>query len=522
MTYNSLAFFVFLFFFFIVYFLMPNIRLRQIIILTGNLIFYSFAGMDKLLLVIITSLVVYVFSRLMEKTYAGFEKAKPELSPKEQMTLLAKYKKSCRKYLYAALILVAGVLVYIKIGKLIHWEEVNTFKEIRGKTLLVPLGISYYTFSSVGYLLDIYWRKIRCEHNYFKLLMCITYFPHIVQGPIGHYDRLLKQFSELPGYNNRRVCFGLQLFLWGIIKKMVIADRIALFSNTVFASPGEFAGIEIALAVVLGAVQIYADFSGCMDIVSGTAQMMGISLEQNFNHPFFSKSAAEFWRRWHITLGVWFKDYIYMPIATAPRFMSASVKIRKRLGIRAGQAFGMIFPLMIVWLLTGLWHGTGKDYIVWGLYWGGLIIFSGIFAPEIKKLNAVLHVQTDSFGFRLFQMIRTFGLFCIGRMFTVTGGLRGCITLWGSLFKEHRLWTLFDGSLFTHGLDQKNFYVVMFGILLMWLVSVLQEKSKLREEIAAFPLPLRWMIYYGAIVFVLIFGIYGGTYNASSFLYTGF
>lgn len=523
MTYNSISFVLFFFGFLILYSLAPKVWMRQGIILIGNLFFYRYAGgLGCLAIVIAVSLVTYGTARLMESVYWEYDEKKAGLTPKEQAVLLAGYKKRCKKYLAAGIFLVLGILVYIKIGKLFHWEEVGGLREVRLRKILVPLGVSYYTFSSVGYLLDIFWRKAKCEHNYLKLLMCVTYFPIVVQGPISRYDKLMKQFDRLPGFQYERICSGLQLMLWGFFKKMVVADRLTMYTTTVFGNLEAFAGIEIFFAVLGNTLAIYADFSGCMDIVCGAAETMGITLEQNFKQPFFSKSAAEFWRRWHITLGAWFKDYVYMPIAMSPNFMRFGIKIRKKFGMRAGQIVSSAIPLAVVWLLTGLWHGTGSDYVVWGCYWGVLIILGTVLTPEFKRMKELLHVKTDTFGFELFQMIRTFLLFCIGRMLTAAGSLSGFTLIVRQMFLDHRFWTLFDGSLYEHGLDQKNFYVALFGVLLMWAVDLLQTKYRLRSLLTEQPLMLRWLVYYGAIAVVLVFGIYGSTYDVSSFAYGAF
>ncbi len=523
MTYNSLPFVAFFACFAALYLVMPGIRLRQAVILLGSLAFYLFAGSPHALIMIAAvSAVVYAASRAIDRVYAGYESEKEGLTPKEAAALFAGYKKRGRKILVPALLLIAGSLVYVKTARLLGFTQVKSIPDLLSfRTYLVPLGISYYTFSSVGYLLDIYWKKAKCERNWLRLLLCMTFFPHIVQGPISRYDRLLKQLDRLPGFSYERVCFGLQRMLWGYFKKIAVADRIALFTSTVFADIESYAGMEILIAVMLCAVELYADFSGCMDIVLGAAQLMGITLEENFKQPFFSRSAAEFWRRWHITLGAWFKDYIYMPIAMSPRFMKTSVNLRKKHGNRAGQIFSAAVPLAVVWLLTGLWHGTGPDYIVWGCYWGVIIILGTILAPEFKKLAERLRIDTESFGWRLFQMTRTFALFCIGRMLTVTGSLTGFAALVHGLFRNPKLWVLFNGSLYKHGLNQKNFYVVLFGILLIWTADMLQARIRIRENLAAQPIVLRWLVYYAAVLLVLVFGKYGSAFNASDFIYGG-
>ncbi len=524
MTYNSLQFILFFAIFLILYLLMPRVRLRQTVILVGNVVFYKLAsGFNMLAVLVGTSLVIYVTGRIIEHIYADYETKKEGLNPKEAAALFAGYKKHAKKFLLLAFLVILGILLYVKIGKLLGFKEVGRITGLlKPKRVLIPLGLSYYTFSGIGYLLDIYWKKAKCEHDYFKLLVCMTYFPHIVQGPIGRYDKLMKQFGELPGFSYERVCFGCQRMLWGLFKKMVVADRLALFTGAVFAAPAQFAGFEIFLAALLCTVELYADFSGCMDIVIGAAETMGVTLDENFRRPFFSKSAAEFWRRWHITLGTWFKDYVYMPIAMSPRFMKKSVNIRKKRGNRAGQIFSSAIPLAVVWLLTGLWHGTGADYVAWGCYWGTIIILATILAPDLKKLTERLHINTESFGFQLFRMTRTLLLFAVGRMLTVTGSLTGFAQLVSGLFKEHRVWTLFDGSLYGHGLDYKNFCVAVVGILLIWISDMLGEHMRIRETLAKQPLPLRWFVYYGGIVLVLIFGMYGAAFDASSFVYGGF
>ena len=523
MSYNSLEFLLFFAGFMAVYLIMPRVWLRRLVILAGSLFFYYCAGSKSMLTILIaTSLVVYLASRCMDRVYRGYDAEKEGMTPKEAAALLAAYKKRSKKYLLGAFVVVLGILIYIKVGRMIGFAMTTSFRDFGFGKVIFPLGISYYTFSSAGYLLDVYWRKTKCEHNYLKLFTCMIFFPHIVQGPISRYDKLLKQLDALPKFSYDRVCFGLQRMLWGLFKKSVVADRIALYTSSVYAAPADFAGVEIFLAVVLGVFELYADFSGCMDIVIGASEVMGITLEENFKEPFFSKSAAEFWRRWHITLGTWFKDYVYMPIAMSPRFMKFSGNFRKKHGNRAGQIISAAIPLTVVWLLTGLWHGTGADYIVWGCYWGALIILGTVLAPNFKKWNAALKLDPSIFSVRLFQMVRTFFLFCIGRMLTVTGSLAGFAVMVKQLFAGHRLWVLFDESIFKHGLDRKDFYVVLFGLALMWTADMLHQKLRIREMLAKQPLLFRWIIYLGAILLLLVFGMYGPAYDTGAFLYGGF
>ena len=524
LSYNTFFFLIFLFVFLCIYFLLRKQKAKQIWILFGSVVFYAWSGLAALFIVLATGSIVYLAARKMGSLYVGYEKEKEGLPPKEQTVLFMDYKKKAKKYLLTAMFLILAVWIYVKAGKLLELDSVATFSEwISGRGIIVPLGISYYSLSTIGYLLDVFWRKAKPEKNILKLFTVMTYFPHIVQGPISKYDSMLKQLSDLPQYDYKRVCFGLQLMLWGYIKKMIIADRLIIYTQAVFTSPEQFAGVEIFLAVVLCTIQLYADFSGCMDIVGGISQVMGIKLADNFRQPFFSKSATEFWTRWHISLGAWTKEYIYLPIAMNPKFVKYTKQLKKN-----GKAWHSSFikafvPLIAVWLFTGLWHGTGWDYIVWGLYWCILMTVAKEAKPIGDKIISLLKINTEKTYYQIWQSVRTCMIFAIGRMFTVTGALTGCAVLWKRLFAEHRLWTLFDGSLYSHGLDQKNFYVALLGIVIMLLVDIMHEKGKsIRQSIAAQPLPIRWIIYYGAMFAIVILGMYGPGYDASSFAYGAF
>ncbi len=525
MTYTSVVFWGCLLLFLVVYFILRGKKVKMAWIFVANLVFYIWAGgLAALWIILATAVLVYVISRRMEYIYQGYEAETAGMVPKEKNAALVPYKKRAKRCLILALFLIFGIWIYVKVGKLYAADTVDTLGAwLSARGIIVPLGISYYTLSAVGYLLDVFWRKTKPEHNLFALFTVMTYFPHIVQGPISKYSRLFTQLSNLPKFEWKRVCFGLQLMFWGYIKKMVIADRIALFTAPVFADPESYAGTEIFLTVLLYVFQLYADFSGCMDIVCGISQAIGIELDPNFRQPFSSKSVAEFWRRWHITLGAWTREYIYMPISTNPRFMKWTWKIKKSGDTDSYTFLKNLAPLLAVWLFTGLWHGTGADYIVWGLYWCALLLFAIETKPFCDKVCEKFHLDRERRRWKVWQSIRTFVFFAIGAMFTLVGGLQGCATLWRQLFSEARFWVLFDGSLFTHGLDQKDFTVALLGIVVILIIDALHERDfKIRETIAAQVLPLRWIVYFCAIFAVLILGIYGPGYDAASFIYGAF
>lgn len=523
MTYNTFSFFVFFVMLILTYAVIPTYH-RWKILLMFSCIFYLFAGLDKFLIVFLTSLVVYYSARKMGEIYEKYdgELKQGSFTPKGKMTLQLQYKEQCKKILIPTLILIVGILAVCKYAGKVFTALNPYLQGIQGLGIIVPLGISYYTFSSVSYLLDVYWKKMKAEKNYFKIFLCMIYFPQIVQGPISRYNRLLIQFENPIPMTYQRFCFGLQLMLWGYFKKMVIADRLLIIVNTVFDNLELYQGFIILVAAVFAVFQLYADFSGCMDIVSGVSEILGIELEKNFDHPFFSKSVAEFWRRWHVTLGTWFKDYIYFPLATSPRIMKLVKKTRNKWGNQAGKNLSVIIPLSAVWLLTGIWHGTGWNYLIWGIYYGVFIICSNILSGTYERLAEKCHIRTDRPEWKIFQMVRTFILFMIGRMIVLPGSLIGIILEIKQSFASFNPWVFFDGSLYKLGLDRSNFILALLCIVLLMVIENLQIRYSLREEISRMNIVIRWGMYYLAIFSIVILGMYGSGFSASAFVYGQF
>lgn len=526
MSFISGIFFVFLPAVCLVYFLVPQ-KARWIVLLAASLVFYLSWGLQAFPVVLACTLLAYGAALWMDGAYEKLDREirDGELDAAAKKEKKLKAKAGCRRILTGAAALLIAVLVYTKVGDALLDGLVKNWR-LRSSAWLqvtVPLGISYYTFSMISYLADVYWRKDRAERNFLRFLLWVLFFPKILQGPIARHKKLARQLAEGQPFDFKRVCFGMQLALWGYFKKLVIADRLAVFVETVFAGCYEESGSLIfVVAAMLGSVQLYCDFSGCMDMASGFCQILGIELDANFNHPFFSRSAAEFWRRWHITLGSWFKDYVYMPLAVSPRLLKPAGKVRERFGARASRNLMVIIPSGIVWILTGLWHGTGYNYIAWGLYWGALIIGSSVFAPEIKRLTELLRIHTETPSWHVFQMVRTFLLFSFGRLLTLPGHLRTTLDILKKIAQKCDIWILFDGTLYEYGLNEQNFRLAILGIFVLWCVSMLQERGSLRERIAGYNLPVRWGIYYAAFFAVVILGVWGSGAGSVAFSYMNY
>ncbi len=501
MTFISGEFYLLLLVVVAAYFLFP-LKYRWLVLLLGSLAFYVSQGVEMLPMLLGAALAGWLAGLGIGSVYKDGEANAQQAKRKAK--------------------LVSGIGIVLLVAVLALVKCTRYMPQDMAAKIIVPLGISYYTFSIISYLVDVYRRKYEPEANALKFLLFVAFFPKILQGPIARYDKLAKQLYEGSRFDWQRCCFGVQLILWGLIKKLVIADRLAMFTRTVFGDIPAMSGSMLMVAAIFATVELYCDFSGCMDMAGGMSQIFGIELEPNFKRPFFSKSAAEFWRRWHITLGAWFKDYVYMPVVTSPRMAKILQWTKKRFGARAGKSMMAVIPLAIVWVLTGVWHGTGWAYVVWGLYWGAMIIASQVWAPEIKKLTKFLHIDTETESFQIFRMVRTFGLFCIGRIITIPNDLHMTVLVFRKFLLEFNPWELVDETLYTYGLDEKDMFLLVCMFVVLWAVSMLQEKGGLRTRVAGYNMAFRWAVYYIAIIALFIFGIYGPGYDASNFVYAGF
>ncbi len=515
-SYTSLVFFCALLVFLLVYFLMRRQRVKAVWILVANLVFYAWAGgWSALLIVFATGFIVYLASRRIETIYSGSESRK--IDPER--------KKKARRFLILALVLILAVWAYVKIGKLIYPDTVLSFTDwTSGFGIIVPLGISYYSLSCIGYLLDVYWRKTKPEHNFLWLFTVITYFPHIVQGPIGKYGKLMEQLRNLPKFDFQRVCYGMQLMLWGYFKKLVIADRIAIFTSEAFTNYEAYGGSVLLVALILSTFQIYMDFSGCVDIARGISQAIGIDLERNFNHPFFARSAEEFWQRWHITLGKWFKDYVFYAILVAPWYKKRVSALKKNSRDRAAKVFATALPLAVVWILTGAWHGTGVNYLIWGGYFGAIMITSSLFGERYRKWGTALRIDMTTKSFQFFQCLRTWFIFLISRLLTISTSLVASAAILMRMLTAFQPWSLFDGTLCSLGVNVRGFAIISIGLAVVGIVSTLEERTKrpVREMLAEQGIVLRWILYLALIFSIILLGIYGAGYDATAFIYGNF
>lgn len=529
MTFIEMQFFVFLFVAVIAFYICP-VKYRWIVLLGASIVFYSIAGIKYLPFIFITSFTVFLAGRKMGHIYEEMDKhlLAENLDRKAKKEIKEQAKGKCKRAMLAALLFNLAILVVVKFTKFAV-NPINHLLVAMGREgsfsaayIIVPLGISYYTFSCLSYLLDVYWKREDYEKNYARFLLYAIYFPHILQGPIERYGRLGKRLKGEFLFDYDRVCKGLQLIVWGIFKKLVIADRINLFTTEVYKDGSSAAGLIYTIAFFLDVVYIYADFSGCMDIARGVSQIFGVELDLNFNHPFSSKSVTEFWRRWHMSLGSWFKDYVYYPISTSKFVKNVAKTCKKHLPDGVTRSVVTAIPVTVTWVSTGIWHGTGVTYLAWGLYYAFMIFMSVSFGDIIHNLALKLKVNTECWSYKVFQMVRTTCIFAGGRLLTRPGTLGLSWHALKSAFMDFNPWIFTDGTLYQFGLNQRNFNLMLVAIVIFGGVSILQQHGSVREMLAKQNLAVRWGIYFTAVFSILIFGIYGSGYDASSFVYMAY
>ena len=372
--------------------------------------------------------------------------------------------------------------------------------------IILPVGISFYTFQAIGYIVDVYRGEIKAERNFFKYALFVSFFPQLVAGPIERSKNLLCQIDNPQKFNFERMREGLLITLWGYFLKIVIADRIAIFVDIVYDNYILYEGVYLIVASLLFAVQIYCDFAGYSIIAMGVAKILGFQLMENFNAPYLAQSVSDFWRRWHISLSSWFRDYVYVP-------MGGSRKGKQR----------KYANLFIVFIISGLWHGASWNFVAWGGINGIFQIIGDLLKPIREKINLFFKMNETLLGHKIAKMLVTFVLVDFTWIFFRAESIYDAIQMIKSIITVHNWEVLFDQSLYTVGLEQRSFYIMEFSIIILILMDIAKYKGiKVREIIIKQELWCRWFCYLCAIMFILVFGIWGTDYDAAGFIYFQF
>lgn len=509
MSITSLYFPPFLALLMAVYFLVPK-KAQWVTLLAFSVAFYALVcGAQGFAFVLATAVSVYFAARKIEKI-ALYQKERlkamrDEWTKDEKAAFRLKQKKRKKAFLAGTLVFNFGLLCVFKYSNfalslvslppLFKWAA--------------PLGISFYTFQSTGYLIDVYWENERAEENFFRFLLFVSFFPQITQGPISDHAYLSQELYQPHDFSCENFSRGFVRMVWGFAKKMILANMLAPIVGDAFSNYAHYAGLAVLLSAFGYSVQIYADFSGYMDIMCGACEMLGIRLSENFDRPYFSSSVAEYWRRWHITLGAWFKKYVYYPIAVA--------KPVQKLGKRFSRTLPATVALVAVWFLTGLWHGASLKYLAWGGVNGLVIILSLWLEPVYAKARAALHIRESSAYFRIFRVIRTFFLVTLIKVLPEVGTLSDGFGFIGHIFSGPFL-PRSVRALFPFTQNGAYLLCVFAFTVLLFAVSL---RKNVRDTFFRLPFPIRILALSALIILIFLFGV-PVTKNVGGFLYAQF
>lgn len=529
MQFTSVSFFLFAALTLLLYFTLPK-KTQWWVLLAASYVFYFFAGEEYLIFILYTTVVTYLTAHLMQKR-ADAEDAfvaehRDTMEKAERKAFRAKEKKKRFRILICGLLLGFGMLAVLKYTAFVL-TGVNSLLGAFGQSgvtvpsLLLPLGISFYTFRSMGYLIDVYRKKARAEQNLAKLALFVSFFPQLIQGPISRFDSLGAQLFAEHRFDG--FCFrsGLCRVAWGYFKKVVVADTALVAVKTLMENDAKYSGVYVLLLILLYSVQIYGDFTGGIDITIGLSEMMGIKLAENFDRPFSSRSTKEYWRRWHITMGSWFTDYIFYPLSVSVSMQKLSKWSRAKLGEKIGKRIPVYLATVVTWFLTGLWHGAGMNFIVWGLLNCAVILVSQEFQPLYNRFDKKFPRLVSSKPWEKWQMVRTFLLMGLIRSLDCYRDVPRTFRLWGSMFTAFNWGELFRGGLTSFGLSAADWVLLLLGVLLIWAVSRAGRDVPVRERLAQKPI-LLCAVLCGLTALILLFGAYGIGYDASQFIYNQF
>ncbi len=527
MLFTSIEFIAFLALVFLLYYVLPK-KCQWPLLLIFSYAFYWIADPRYIIFILVTTVSAYLITlKLAAINTASSEyiSAHKELAKEEKKAYKAAMKAKKWRWLLLCLFINIGILAVTKYTNFVI-GNINSFldgeSKIKAVDMIIPMGISFYTFQTVGYVIDVYRGKQEVQRNPFKLALFVSFFPQLVQGPISRYGEMSKTLFSEHRFSGKVFSFGMMRILWGYFKKVVIADRLITAVTVLVGDTKLYTGSYVFVAMLFYAFELYCDFTGGIDITIGIGEAMGIRLPENFNLPYFSKNIKEYWNRWHITMGTWFTDYIFYPISVCGPMLKISKWSRKHLGEFIGKRVPVYLSSFAVWFTTGIWHGAAWNFIVWGLMNFVVIMIS----QELEPLYARFHEKFKVRGrvpYEVFQVIRTVLLMSAIRMFDCYRNVPLTFKMVGTMFTEFNPQIIFDGSLLKLGLGAADYIVLAAGFIIVLGVSLVKLKLvSVREALYERPA----ILYFGAmallLVATLLFGAYGVGYDSSQFIYNQF
>ncbi len=524
MLFTSYGFIGFLLVLLVLYYIVPK-SFQKYLLLLASVAFYALSGPLYLLYLFSAITTSYVAGRLMgkniEKSKTYLEEHKDTISREGKKLFKAREKTRRKGYMVTAIVINIGVLSVVKYTNFIIGNINALGGQLSFLDIALPLGISYYTLMSVGYLVDIYRGTVAYEKNYINYALFLSFFPHIVQGPISRYGQLSETLCVPHDFDAKNIIFGAERILFGFFKKLVIADRLFPAVSAIASDPQDHKGAYILCLMFFYTLELYADFTGGIDITIGAAEMFGIRLTENFERPYFSKSLKEYWRRWHISMGEWFKDYLFYPIAMSGGMQDLSKFLRKHFGPYLGKRLPVYISSFIVWFMTGLWHGASWNFIVWGLLNYVILMISEELEPLTQKFHEKC-IPMENRVYQGFMVIRTMILVSMLKIFDCYPNVGDVIRSIGSVFTTANYNIFSDGSLLELGMDIFDYGVIAATTLLLFVLSMIQRRGSIRQQMLSLPFAVRAVLVSTLFIAVLLLGDYGVGYDSSQFIYNRF
>ena len=532
MSYTSWVFVGFVFAAVLLYYVFPK-RIRWTVLLAASVIFYAAGGGWYLPFIAVTVVSTHVLAWRISKMAKAAEDYisahREEMSKEERKAYKAREKRRRLVLLVAALVFNFGILAVMKytgftvdaINGLLSLFGASSFIPV--PNLLLPLGISFYTFRATGYIIDVYRGRAEAQKNIFRYALFVSFFPLVLQGPISRYSNVASQLFDGNRLRRDNVTAGLFRILWGYFKKVAIADTALVGVRAIIANEG-FTGVYALYLIIMYSVVIYGDFTGGIDITMGIARLFGIKLEENFKRPFSSRSTQEYWNRWHITMGAWFTDYLFYPMSVSKPMGRLTKWCKTKLGKGIGMRLPVYLATLITWYLTGLWHGAGWNFIVWGLINGVIILISRELEPLYAKFhNKFPSLDTQKGAYGVFCAVRTFLLMGSVRILDCYGDVGRTFSEFGSIFYRFDTYAdLFNGKLVTNlGISLLQYVFLALAVLVVFLVTRRESEELTCDKLTR--RPVLWTVACTALVLViLIFGSYGIGFDSNQFIYNQF
>ena len=525
MSIISLQFLFFVLAVVLFYFIVSK-KWQWVVLFIANILFYISFGLKYIGYILFTSIVTYWAALILDKVSKKGKEAIVAAAQDQKKCVREKFSDLKSRICKFAILLAVGIWIVVKYGNFMidNVNSVLKFLHIAWTAehlpFIIPLGMSFYTFHAVGYLMDVYRAKYPAEKNFARYFTFVCYFPHLLQGPFSRFDELGKSIFEEHSFSYDRLCDGCARIVWGFFKKVVVADQLGIAVTAIFNHYTSYTGTHIFMSMFFYCIQLYADFSGYMDIMCGISQILGIRLFENFQQPYFARTVDDFWRRWHITLGWWFRDYVFYPVSFGKFAQQLGRNARKRWGPKMGKLIPGYYAMIFVWTATGLWHGASWTYIIWG--WLNLFVIISTMQLDdwYTEIKSKFHINDKGKPWILFCVLRTFLLVCFFRFFSTSHSMDKLFAMLSHAIHHMNINILFSSKLFA-GMKRESVIAVLVGILLIFIVDMLKENDCWESVKEKCPMIIRNVAYTFLIITTILF-MAGGNELTKGFMYAVF